>query len=360
MLSVGIVKGREAGNEGAGSKGLEEERGLLGAGGGGLGSGGCASKNVMLDLFKAARDGNVSGVVNLITKHAASPYWKDATNENMLAMHIAASNGHSNVCRAVYQLMGHQNCVFLRDGMGRTPLHVAAMQGWTATAQLLLELFDQAGVQSHTDTDCDGEERNKRATGNKHLYIDAQDDSNRTALHYAAGCILGREKEGAATCLLLLESGARVDIHDKCEQTALHVAADMGNGEACSVLLRYGSQRDARDKENRTAGDLAWSVGAALALGTSPIRSADLQKIWANLTASQQAAAVARKKTQKERFSSALNDLDRFVDTIEDGSSLPDFAELRKAVLQDRGSTTGGTTTPESPSQRPPHFASLL
>ena len=54
-------------------------------------------------------------------------------------MHLAAWHGHAQVCEALYQLCPHLSCHSARDRRSRTPLHLAAMGGWPATAQLLID-----------------------------------------------------------------------------------------------------------------------------------------------------------------------------------------------------------------------------
>lgn len=121
------------------------------------------------------------------------------------ALHLAAANGKTHVCRYLVQDLGLP--VDVPSSSGETPLHLAATFGHTATAAYLLE----CGASSRAP-DTDGE----------------------TPLHWAA---FNGDRELA---MLLLHRGADVGAANP-RGTALHVAAEGARPEIVAVLLRHGA-----------------------------------------------------------------------------------------------------------------------
>ncbi|KAF0920367.1 hypothetical protein E2562_034829 [Oryza meyeriana var. granulata] len=122
------------------------------------------------------------------------------------ALHLAAANGRTHVCRFLFEGLGLP--VDARSTSGETPLLLAATFGHTATAAYLLE----RGADPST-TDPDGGD---------------------TPLHWAAyngDCELAK---------LLLLRGADVGAANP-RGTALHVAAARGHPAVVSVLLDHGA-----------------------------------------------------------------------------------------------------------------------
>ena len=191
-------------------------------------------------------------------------------------MHLAAWHGHAQVCEALHQLRPHLSCHSARDRRSRTPLHLAAMGGWPDTAQLLIDFeahtpsaANEAAPQPSAINGATAARTETAAVG----YVNVRDADGKTALHYAAACILGREDAGAEACAVLVRSGAAINARDVLGSTPLHVAADMGCAPACAVLLKAGADVSALDVENRSAAELAWTAPVALQLGESMLAS---------------------------------------------------------------------------------------
>ncbi|MBN2133300.1 MAG: ankyrin repeat domain-containing protein [Sedimentisphaerales bacterium] len=160
----------------------------------------------------------------------------------------------------------------LRDGAGRTPLHLAAAGGHVEAAEELLA----AGPPSQAPVEIDvtgGRPLNlfspeygsqqKGAAGDvasrpsfeaylaRRQVLEATDMQGRTPLHLAAAA--GRVE----MIRLLCERGAAVDMADERGATPLHLAASFGRAEAVAGLLAGGAYANARTHAGCTALDLA-------------------------------------------------------------------------------------------------------
>ncbi|CAM0874120.1 unnamed protein product [Alopecurus aequalis] len=146
-----------------------------------------------VELDAAARGGTGTGVAGV---------WSTCGRR---ALHLAAANGRTHVCRYLVQDLGLP-VDFLSDS-GETPLVLAATFGHTATAAYLLE----------------------RGAGPR-----APDSDGETPLHWAA---YNGDRELA---MLLLYKGADVGAANP-RGTPLHVAAARAHSDVVGVLLRHGA-----------------------------------------------------------------------------------------------------------------------
>lgn len=146
------------------------------------------------------------------------------------AFHIAAKNGATNLARLLLD-SGYDIEAEVKDDLGGTAMHLAARLGKDTLIRLL---FDQGAD------------------------INARDSRGRTALHDTAA--LGNED----SMRLLLEHGADVNIGDELKWTALHVAAYLGLTALVKLLLDNGADINARDREGWTALHQAANLGHQL------------------------------------------------------------------------------------------------
>ena len=133
----------------------------------------------------------------------------------------AASAGHEDVMRVLFEHGADVSAVRLDDVDGRTMLHQAVFRGQSDIVPLLLE----QGAE-----------------------VSARDSRGSTPLHWAV--IDGRHK----IVLLLLEKGA--DIEDRAgeqERSPLHVAATAGEWHVADLLLRKGADLLGTDSAGWTA-----------------------------------------------------------------------------------------------------------
>lgn len=136
----------------------------------------------------------------------------------------------------------------LRTKAGEVPLHPASDSGNCKLVQLLLEHSADPNQLSHGSPYVDHESPLLRATrkGNHRL------------------------------AWLLLRYGADANVQDAMlGQTALHVAAAMGNSRLVQVLVEANASRDIRDKQGLVPADIAESddIRAILRVANFPVQS---------------------------------------------------------------------------------------
>ena len=136
-----------------------------------------------------------------------------------------------------------------RDGFGDTPLHTATEGGDPAIVAVLLE----GGADTEAEDDfgrtplhyaiVDGNLPVTAALLDHGANIEAKNDFGDTPLHVAAG------KGNAAVVEVLLDHGANIEAKKNLDDTPLETAAFRGNRATMSVLLDRGAN----------VGDLYWS-----------------------------------------------------------------------------------------------------
>lgn len=158
----------------------------------------------------------------------------DAVTENgSTALHYAARH---NKGQLVEFLIGKGAQVDRASRYGRAPIHDAAIYGNSNNCQTLVRL----GANAHA-VDQRGATALHHAAFNSHpdccealvslgLQVDAINENGETPLH---------QYSDAATCLALLQAGARWDIPDKNGNTALDVARVNARQEVVAVLQSW-------------------------------------------------------------------------------------------------------------------------
>jgi ankyrin repeat protein len=151
-------------------------------------------------------------------------------------LHLAAMNGHEAIVRLLVKASakdtkhsgGWSQLRFTdRDDGGRTPLHLAAMNGHKAVARLLV-------IKARADKD-------------------GKDDRGWTPLHWAA-----RNGQEAVARLLIIELDANKDAKDRSGLTPLHHAAISGHKAVVRLLVvEVGANKDAKDHNNQTPLQIA-------------------------------------------------------------------------------------------------------
>ncbi|KAJ1435719.1 Major sperm protein [Sesbania bispinosa] len=176
-------------------------------------------------------------------------------------IHVAAMEGHVRVIEFFVSKGGNPNGV---DSEGWTPLHCAASRGHLKAVECLLECsnvkyvrnregktaFDVAAESGHTRlldslhwgdallraARIDDVHGMKRCLG-EGAAVNRKDQNGWTPLHWAA--FKGRIK----SVKLLLEHGAEVDTVDDAGYTPLHCAAEAGHLQVALLLIAHGGSQ---------------------------------------------------------------------------------------------------------------------
>ena len=200
-----------------------------------------------------------------------------------------------------------------RNNLGRTPLMVAAVQGATDCATMLLGRLGDGAREQLGLVDTNGNSAAHLACWFKHpsklallldggASMDARNNDGRTPLMLAAA-------GGATDCLtLLLEKVGHaldLDAQDDNDWTALHMAAEQGHHQVVSVLVYAGVDPTIGDSDGQTPLDIVQAGGhqecvdlldAAL---VEPQRSRLLFKARALIATRRTVAATAAVLTSK-------------------------------------------------------------
>lgn len=196
-------------------------------------------------------------------------------------LHEAASRGDVEVLRALLDAAG-SSALGRTDGrgLGRTPLHSAAIHRQAAAAELLIAAhLHSSGVVGATapaerkqeEEQASGQEGDGEQTAGQTAVpaapasgLDAADSQGFTALHWAA--MTGSNR--ILRCLLA--AGARLEAVAADGMTPLHLAAKAGHSAAVQALLKAGSSVTG---EAETAARLGRCRGASTSFAEVPLLS---------------------------------------------------------------------------------------
>jgi ankyrin repeat protein len=171
------------------------------------------------DLFDAVRTGDLEKVKALLQ---ADPKLAEArTEDGSTALHLAALEGQTAVAQLLLANGAQVNARGLRE---ETPLHMAMYDGHREVAEVLLA--------SQAD-------------------LDARNTAGETPLHLAV-------RKGYRDLVeLLLEHHADVNAKDRQDATPLHAAVAAGHKEVIELLVSQNADLRARDKAGRTPKAIA-------------------------------------------------------------------------------------------------------
>jgi ankyrin repeat protein len=166
------------------------------------------------DLFDAVRAGDAEKAKALLQ---GDPKLAEArTEDGSTALHLAALEGQAAIAQLLLAGGAQVNARGLRE---ETPLHMAMYDGRREVAELLLA--------SQAD-------------------VNARNTAGETPLHLAA------RKGYSELVELLLDHQAEVNTKDGQDATPLHAAAAAGHTEGVKLLLSHNAHPGARDKSGRT------------------------------------------------------------------------------------------------------------
>jgi ankyrin repeat protein len=127
--------------------------------------------------------------------------------------------GHNKLLEILCAIKG-RHWRTAHDGRGRTVLHIASALGYTDVVCQILDYYSRL-------------DNNEASEDKRKAFIDETDDRSWTALHYAAA---GRF---STICKTLLMEGAKSNLRNSDNQTALDLAAHEEHQETLETMARY-------------------------------------------------------------------------------------------------------------------------
>jgi uncharacterized protein len=212
-----------------------------------------------LALFNAANAGSASGVESALKK-GAKPNYIHNPDEQKTSLHIAAENGYTAIAKI---LLENGAVVDAASGSTKnTALMLAAHSGNADTVALLLE--NGADVSA---SNCYGNTALHEAThdGNDEIVamllkagapVNAKNHKGSTPLAFFCYNQDAKTHE-IGTAKLLLDNGADASSLDESGMTPLLVACTVGRSDLITLLMEYGACPTVQDGKGRTAEDIA-------------------------------------------------------------------------------------------------------
>ena len=205
-------------------------------------------------------DDAVVGAVRFLLEHGADVNAQQSDLRTPL--HLAADQGYFEVAQMLLQ---HRADVNSRDIDGNTPLHLAAEptsprsdSSGTNLARLLLEHGAEVNCRNrsgHSALDRASFVLNlevSRLLLNYGAYINAEDSHGRTPIHQIFEHSWDSKRNPFQLAQLLVEHGADVNTRDKHHETPLHLTSLAANLQSVRVLLSHGADVNAKNDQGHT------------------------------------------------------------------------------------------------------------
>jgi ankyrin repeat protein len=226
------------------------------------------STPLLLALEYGARlsGGAFKAVVKLLVESGANV--KIRNNRGQTPLHLACKHGYHDIVRL---LLDRDADVEAQDNRHSTPLHLALFyhrrwnaESFNAVATLLIGSHSNVNVRNnkgqttlHLAAEC-GCYNIVRFLLGRDADVNAQDKHHSTPLHLILGNWPPRYiKELKDVAMLLIKSGADINIRNDRGQSPLHVAAEFGYHDIVRLLLDRGVEVDIQDKCHATPLHLA-------------------------------------------------------------------------------------------------------
>ena len=216
-------------------------------------------------LRAAIRGGHLS-IIKMMLEHVGKNFDIDSTDgSGETILHVASRHGKK---RIVELLLDRGASMVVRDNKDYTPFVLAVMRHrFGATMAFLDAGVDLTSRQGINDTTVvhlaaqspRGDTRILRTLLEHGADVDAVDNREQTALHFASGVAFSAEN-----MFVLIGAGGNVNAQKAGGGTPLHSAARHLKPVAVDILLRHGALEDLVDKSGKTAADV---VGKRVSVG---------------------------------------------------------------------------------------------
>ncbi|XP_027365951.1 serine/threonine-protein phosphatase 6 regulatory ankyrin repeat subunit B-like [Abrus precatorius] len=226
---------------------------------------GCGIDYNELVLHEAAAKNRIDVMEFLLERYGEELEVNSVDSEGRTPIHVAAREGYERVIEFCVSMGGNPNCV---DSKGWTPLHFAAWKGHVKAVECLLECSnvkyarDRAGKTAFSVAE-EGENSPTRTRlldllfwGDALLRAARVDDVHEIKRCIGEGaCVNGRDQNGwtplhwaafkgrIKSVKVLLEHGAVVDSADDAGYTPLHCAAEAGHLQVALFLISHGASQ---------------------------------------------------------------------------------------------------------------------
>ena len=181
--------------------------------------------NHEMPIHEAARHGNCAVIESFFKSGNCDTTARDSLGRT--GLHVAALEGHLDACQLFVYLSGDQFENFdVVDVLGRTPLYISCSMGNPSLVRILINSSNWR-VMCH--------ERKKSTDGP--LYADV---AHQPPFHAAV------VNDHVNTVTALLDCGVDVDQSDMDGRTALNAAAKLGYYDMCQMLILHGADVNKR------------------------------------------------------------------------------------------------------------------
>ncbi|CEF67649.1 No mechanoreceptor potential C [Strongyloides ratti] len=204
--------------------------------------------------------GEEADIVKLLLKFGASPELQ-TTLTGETAMHLVARSGNESVILALVNTIGVGMVQIIQNKQSKSgwaPLLEACARGHLGVAQILLkhhariDVFDELGRTCLHLAAMNGHVQLTHMLLRNKAFVNSKTKSGESPLHLASQ--FGHTK---VATVLLQDYGASIEAITLDNQTALHYAAKFGQLGVAQALLAFGANPSAKDDKGQTPLHLA-------------------------------------------------------------------------------------------------------
>ncbi len=207
-------------------------------------------------LNSLAETGKIDGV-KLLLEHNVDVNLGNKVGETPL--HVAAINGHTQIARLLVEhgadVSARRDYCNWRSGNcvpTDTPLHEAAKRGHRQIASLLIEYGADVNAKDVTgETPLYNAAEEGQAKVVRFLIEHGANVNVKTTFDYTPLYIAAMRGQ-APTVELLIEGGADINVRGHSDNTPLHMAVNMGHALEVKLLTLHGADVNARNKDGKT------------------------------------------------------------------------------------------------------------